>query len=62
MWPGSIFELREISSQHIAVLEGHKDVVTSVTFSPDSRILASGSVDNTIKLWDIATHEEYRHP
>jgi WD40 repeat protein len=36
-------------------LTGHQDWVNSVAFSPDGKILASGSADNTILLWDSAT-------
>jgi WD40 repeat protein len=35
-------------------LEGHTNYVNSVAFSP-SGLLASGSSDRTIKLWDIST-------
>ena len=38
----------------------HFDSVRSVTFSPDGQILASGSLDNTIKLWQQVTGEEIR--
>ncbi|BDI18347.1 hypothetical protein ANSO36C_41490 [Nostoc cf. commune SO-36] len=34
-------------------LEGHTDVVWGVTFSPDGQLLASGSLDTTVKLWHL---------
>lgn len=42
------------------VLKGHTDSVFAVAFSPDGTILASGSFDKTIKLWDVATGKEIR--
>ena len=32
----------------------HQDVVNSVVFSPDGQTLASGSLDKTIKLWNMS--------
>ena len=39
----------------VALLTGHTQSVLSVAFSPDSKTLASGSWDTTIRLWDVET-------
>ena len=36
------------------ILEGHSDVIGCVTFSPDSQWLASGSADQTARLWQVS--------
>ncbi|KPA35143.1 nwd1 protein, partial [Fusarium langsethiae] len=35
----------------LQTLEGHGDSVTSVVFSADGQRIASGSDDNTVKIW-----------
>ena len=37
----------------LAVQMGNSAFVISVTFSPDGKVLASTSADNTIKLWEV---------
>jgi WD40 repeat protein len=39
----------------LALQIGHNYEITCVAFSPNGRLLASGSRDTTIKLWDIAS-------
>ena len=41
-------------------LEGHERTVESVAFSPNGRYLASGSLDGTVRLWEVAGGQEVR--
>ncbi|HLP89637.1 MAG TPA: caspase family protein [Nostocaceae cyanobacterium] len=41
--------------QCIHTLTDHADIIKSVAISPDGKMIASGSLDHTIKLWDLDT-------
>ncbi len=41
----------------VHTFSGHREEVTSVAFSPYGRLLASGSVDRTIKIWDVSSRQ-----
>ncbi|KAL1665810.1 WD40-repeat-containing domain protein [Schizophyllum commune] len=41
---------------------GHTDWVNCVAFSPDDKRIASGSIDCTVRLWDVATCHQIGQP
>jgi uncharacterized protein (TIGR03067 family) len=42
----------------LGVLQGHRQAVSAIDFSPDSKMLVTGSPDRTVRLWDVAQRRE----
>ena len=45
-------------NKEITKLQGHSGSVCSFAFSSNGKILASGSHDNYVKLWNVETNKE----
>ena len=46
------------SGKRLLTMRGHEDQVSSVAYSPDGKTVASGSLDGTIRFWDLETGKE----
>ncbi|KYN99091.1 putative nucleolar preribosomal assembly protein [Plasmodium gaboni] len=53
-FPLNIFKVKKISTC-TSTLPGHTSSILCLAFSPNSSHLATGSGDNTVRLWDIYT-------
>ena len=47
------------ASALIGICKGHKQVVSAVAISPDGKTLASASEDGTLRVWNVATQQEF---
>jgi WD40 repeat protein len=56
-WFHNLCRTRE-SEAFIMILKGHIGSVNCCTFSPNGKILASGSQDQTVRLWNTETGKE----
>src|SRR5262249_30250659 len=50
----------ERGTAHMLILRGHEGPVRCLVYSPDGRLLASGSDDGKVKLWHLHTLQEGR--
>jgi WD40 repeat protein/serine/threonine protein kinase len=49
----------DTASRHkVLTLKGHKAMVTSMSFRPDGKRLASASEDRTVRVWDVGSGKE----
>ena len=51
---GRVARLWDLSGNLLREFRGHEGDLTAIAFSPDGELLATGSQDNTVKIWSVS--------
>jgi WD40 repeat protein/uncharacterized caspase-like protein len=57
---GQSVHLLDVTTRAVRSLTGHTGEITSLAFRPGSSVLASGSTDKAVRLWDTGTGREIK--
>ena len=49
--------IKDMTESSQATLEGHKNAISSIAWSPNGQFLASGSLDEDIRIWSVLTRQ-----
>src|SRR5207302_5362242 len=52
--PGAVTLWSVASGQELVTLKGHHNEVMAMAFAPDGMTIATGSLDGTVRLWDVS--------
>ena len=54
-----VYDSRRLPLADPLMLTGHADLITDLEFTPDGRLLASSSYDDTVRLWNVRNRNTF---